>query len=690
MAKRKTMSKTELAALLDGQIADAIAYDESELAEHRELALEYIEGEMADAPAEEGKSSVVSYTVRDTISWILPGVMRVFLASDHVATYEPVEPGDEAFSGQATDLVNHVFLKECAGYKELHDALYDGFATGNGIVKHYWCDEDKTKVEEFSGLGEDVYTDIVSGDDIEVLEHTEHKKAGEYAEPYVVHDLKVRRTLQKGYLRVQALPTEDFLIEREATELDEDVRFVAHRDTPTRSELIARGYDRDIVEKLPAWTESTDDNADQSRDRMSYRDGSDDVDKSVERVRIFECYPLIDFDGDGIAERRLVVMADSGSTGNSDKASSRLILKNEEWPGDLPFTDLVPDPVPHRWRGRSIFDKTRDIQLITTVLQRQTLDNIYRTNNPQRVVQQGAIANMDALVNNEIGEVVIANRENAVQELAVPFVARQSFEVLQFYDDVLAKRTGVSAQSMGLDPEVLQNQTAQAVAQQQSASQSMVELYARNIAEVGLRRLFRCMLRLLVKHQDRPKTVRLRDEWVQMDPRAWNADMDVTVNVGLGAGSRDRDMAVLAQIMNVQEKIVTQLGTNNPLVGLGEIRNSFAKLIESAGMRSPEQYVREIDPQTTQQMGQEQQDPDAMAKQAELQMKAQEMQGKMALEREKMQGDLALKREQMDREMQLKREQLAAELELKRELAIAGAAMGSAATSPVHMGGAPG
>jgi hypothetical protein len=126
---------------------------------------------------------------------------------------------------------------------------------------------------------------------------------------------------------------------------------------------------------------------------------------------------------------------------------------------------------------------------------------------------------------------------------------------LEHFDQVTEKRTGVSRSTMALDPETLQNQSATANQNQKDASYSQVELIARNMAELGWKRVFKMILRLLVKHQDRPRTIRIRDKWVDMDPRFWNANMDVTVNTGLGTGSRDRDMAMLNNILQLQREL---------------------------------------------------------------------------------------------------------------------------------------
>ena len=76
------MDDDSLKALLSQEISSALTYEDTELSQKRTKALEYYRGEMRDTPAMEGRSSVVSMDVADTIGWMLPGIIRVFMASD--------------------------------------------------------------------------------------------------------------------------------------------------------------------------------------------------------------------------------------------------------------------------------------------------------------------------------------------------------------------------------------------------------------------------------------------------------------------------------------------------------------------------------------------------------------------------------------------------------------------------------
>jgi hypothetical protein len=235
-------------------------------------------------------------------------------------------------------------------------------------------------------------------------------------------------------------------------------------------------------------------------------------------------------------------------------------------------------------------------------------------------------------------------------------------------------RTGVSRSTMALDPEALQNQTATAANNQKDAAYSQVELIARNQAELGWRRVFRQILKLIVKHQDRPRTIRLRDTWVEMDPRAWNANMDATINIGLGTGSRDRDMAMLNQILNVQMAMTDRLAQGGfaaqALEMVPKINMTAIKLAESAGIKNPDQFYLDIKPelleqmkqeaanrpdpemqkeqvkaQTQLQLGQQQAQLDAQADQRKAQIEAVQMQADIEANRQKIESDAILARE---------------------------------------------
>lgn len=599
------MDDDSLKALLSQEIQSASNYDQTDRVGKNERALEYFRGEMNDTPSAEGRSSAVSKDVSDTIGWMLPGIIRVFTASDQMAIYEPEKPKDEEFAKQATDYINYVFRRDNPGYRILWDATHDSLLLGNGVVKHWWDAKEECEYSEHSGLTEEQIAVLQSDQWAEIV-------AQKPGEPQVVSvplgdgqttdvsiptfDVKMKRVIRAGRLRVKCI--KKLLINREATGI-EDARFCAHPEEVTKSDLIEMGFDRELVDNLPVDRISMSRSEDLARDPTTQPFSVNVGDDSMALIELFECYMKADVDGDGIAETIRAYYAGVGGAGE--------LLDWEVWDDDYPFSDIPCKPVPHQFDARSIYDDTNDIQRVKTVLTRQFLDNTYWNNNPMTAAEEGSVTNPDVLRNPRFGATVYYKKGSAPPTpLAIPYIGDKALLALQHFDNVREMRTGVSRSTMALDPEALQNQTATASQNQKDSAYSQVELVARTQAELGWQRVFKQMLKLIVKHQDRPRTIRLRDEWVEMDPRAWNANMDVTINVGLGTGSRDRDMAMLNQILNVQMAMTDRLGaggfSQQALDMIPKINLTATKLAESAGIKNPDQFYLDIKPEMLEQM----------------------------------------------------------------------------------------
>jgi hypothetical protein len=390
----------------------------------------------------------------------------------------------------------------------------------------------------------------------------------------------------------------------------------------------------------------------------------------MQEIEVFECYIQTDYDEDGIAELRRVLYAGSE------------ILENEE-ADYMPFCSITPIPMPHKFFGQSLADRAMDIQLIKSTITRQILDNLYLANNPRKTAVEGRV-NMDDLLSSVVGGVVRVKDPNAIGDLAVPMIASQAFPMLAYLDQIQEKRTGINQASQGLDPNILQNTTATAIAMVQNSAAAKVELIARVFAETGVKDLFRNILHLVCKYQDKERIIRLRGRFVAIDPREWSSEYDISINVGLGTGNKDQQMAMLAMVLDKQEKIIQGYGPSNPLVSVGQYRATLGRMIESAGYKDSSEFFKEITPEIEQAIAQPQppqQDP-AMAALIE--------QSRMQLEiaREKAMNDIALARQKAEAQIQLEREKAQAELELKAaefkaDIALRSAKVGSDAMAKI-------
>jgi hypothetical protein len=310
--------------------------------------------------------------------------------------------------------------------------------------------------------------------------------------------------------------------------------------------------------------------------------------------------------------------------------------------------------------------------------------------------------NLDDLLTATAGGVIRIKSQGAVQQLTVQPVAQQAFPMLQYLDSIQQKRTGVTDASQGLDASILQNVTATAVASMQQSAAGKIEMIARIFAETGVKSLFKGILHLLCKYQDKARIVRMRGQYVAFDPREWSNQYDTDINVGLGAGNRQEQMAMLSMVLTKQEQVLQTMGPTNPLVSYGQYRNTLGRMVEAAGFKDSAEFYKSITPEQDQAMSQPQPQQEApmppevqayMAKtQADIQAQQMKAQADIQLAREKAAAELQLMREKNAAQLQLEREKAAASMQLKEEEFMAEARMkamkvGAGITSNVEIPG---
>ena len=655
------MNDIEFQSIVRNEVEQALGHYNTEYSQDRIEAMDYYLGEPF-GNEQPDRSQVVSTEVSDTIEHIMPSLMRIFTQSDDYVRFVPHGPEDVAVAEQASDYCNWVINNDNRGFQIMHDWFKDALVLKNGVVKFYWDEKTDVETEEYEGLNEEELTLIVADPEVEVTEQDERTIGEDMVTPDgmvipapVLYDIKVKRTKNTGSVKIENVPPEEFLISSRAKSL-EDAGFVAHRSSMSVSDLVQMGYDRDEIEQYAGVTdvETSEERTSRFEDLES---GApyDSLDPTMRDVLVTECYIRSDYDGDGVAEFRRVLTV----------GSSYHILENEEC-DLLPFAILSPILMPHRAIGRSVAELVMDVQLIKSTLMRQLLDNIYNTNNARVVAVEGQV-NLDDLLTNRPGGIVRTRTAGAVQPLQVPDVAQSVFPALNYMDSVREQRTGISKQSMGLDADALQSTTATAVAAMQAASQGKIEMIARVFAETGVRSLFRGILHLVTKYQNKEKIIRLSNKFVAMDPRQWDNMYDVQINVGLGTAQRDQQIAFLSQIAQKQEQALMQMGVNNPMVSLSQYRNTLAKIAELSGFKDASQFfapAEQIEAAVAQQQqaaaqAGPQQDPMVAAE-------MQKMQAELQMEQQKMQMEFELKREKMAAELELRRQELAFEMELRQ------------------------
>jgi len=181
-----------------------------------------------------------------------------------------------------------------------------------------------------------------------------------------------------------------------------------------------------------------------------------------------------------------------------------------------------------------------------------------------------------------------------VQPFTTPFVGQAAFPMLDYLDDIKQTRTGISKAASGLDAGALQSTTKAAVSATVNAAHQHIEMIARIFAETGLRKLFTGILKLVIENQDKARMIRLRNTFVPIDPRSWDANMDVIVNVGVGDGTLEDRINILNQVAMRQEMLIKETGVNNPVVSLPQYTNTLTKMLQLAGIKDSQNYFNQL------------------------------------------------------------------------------------------------
>jgi hypothetical protein len=620
------------------------------LSDERQKALDAYLGKNI-YPSKPGQSSVVTRETLETVEWLMPQLLKVFASSDEVVRFEPRGPEDESAAEQATDFVNWVFNSQNDGFLVLHTWLKDALISRVGVVKVWWVDEPKVRTEELAGLSEMQLSMLLQDASIEIAAAEQSAvpgPPGPDGQATALYDVRLSITEPDGRVCIECVPGEEYIFLPSCKSAADPGQ--GHRRRVTQSDLIEQGFDPAIVDDLP-----TADDDDEWGERSHRMDPStlesvnrDSRDRASRLVEVTEWYTKLDADGDGITEFLKVTLA--GVNG-----SKLLSVEPVDAP---PFAVLSPVLMPHRLDGLSISDLVKDLQEIKTAITRQALNSLYLANKPRVWAVDGQV-NLQELLQSEAGGVVRVKAPGMVGELNTTFVAGQAFPMLEYVDRTLEARSGVSKMAQGIDADVLQGgaqQTATGVAALQSAAAQRVELIARVMAETGIRHAFKLILKLVTKYQQRSKVIRLRNTWVEMDPRSWDADMDLTTEVGLGSGNKNEQLSLLSQIQATQEGIIQNGGLGGMVTPL-EYYHTLAKLVQLSGLKNVDQYFKDPSQQPPQPPQEQQPDPNMMMLQVQMQVE----QGKLALEREKMMRADDRERDKLDADIALK----AAELQAK-------------------------
>ncbi len=521
-----------------------------------------------------GRSQVITTECRDTIMWLLPSIMKTFLSTDKIVEFLPTSAGKEGEAEQQTDFINYLIMQENDSFTIFHNWFLDALQCKNGYVKYGFEEVKSIKEELYTGIDEMSLIKIMDNPECEVLEVEEDVKSLDVPNnpgaTIPCYNVKLVRTSKKPRYYIENIPPERVLVDSGATNID-DTRFIGLVYYKTRSDLIKMGYDRDLIESLPVTAAVAPTNESGARNSVN---GSLDSFNS-DLIEIIECYVRIDTNDDGIDELHRYIVCGENS----------LVILEDDIVDDIPIVPLTPFLKPHSFFGNSMVDYTKDLQRINTTLWRQILDYIYLANNPMWEVEENSITNMNDALRRTPGGLVRTRRTGSITPIITTPLQPEAFSMLDRLKDMKDRRTGVMEINQGLDPNAI-NKTATGVIETMDAGRQLQDLIVRVFAETGVKRLFKGLYGLVIKHQDIPKTIRLRNKWITVDASNWQDKVDVIINVGLGTASSRIKLSQLEKLLAYQKEMLA-----TGMVNHSHIYNTFAKMIALSGYKDIDAFI---------------------------------------------------------------------------------------------------
>lgn len=596
------MTEADLLRFLDEEAQQAYHFTEGEIASDRVRSQRAYMREPYGTE-EEGRSGVVASDVFDAVEGILPDLIEVFTGSDKAVVFEPVGPEDEESAEQVTNACNYVFYKQNNGFLILYSAIKDGLMLKTGGVKWYYEKKRTPTFTRYRGVDEmQLAVFLTSNPKAEVMDKTEAEPNPEelaqhqamaqeaammgYEVPPlpVRYDVKIKTVEEKGCVRVVALPPDELHVSRrhDSILLDE-CPYVAHIVEKTLSDVNQMGY-KVTVEDLKAAQNEEHTAEHEYRDnqrggKWGWRQDDNELDPAMVRGYLREEYVLVDFDGDGIAERRRILRL------------GQLVLENKEC-SHVPIAAWTPYILTHQFNGLSVADLVEDFQRIHTEIWRAQLDNLALANNQETVVltdsQGNPQADIDDLLNRRPGGIMRERVAGAIRPYQQRWQGIEAMPMLEMMRQDKESRTGYSPSIPGLDANAL-NKTAMEVSKTANERQKRSKVMARIVAETLVAPMFKGIFKTLTDFGMEKISYRLNGKFVQYDPQEWRDQYDMSINVGIGTGDAMQQSVFLQQMAQAQA-VVAQSPYGQLLLTPKNLYNTQARIAENAGFKNAEEF----------------------------------------------------------------------------------------------------
>jgi hypothetical protein len=567
------VTEAELVQKLRQQLQACAGFDGDELAKSREQALDYyFQRPRGDEVI--GRSRVVSGDVSAMVEANLAQMLEAF-TTDDIVEFHASGPEDEDQAELESVAVTDFVMGQNPGYIQFATAIKDALLLRNGICKVWAEQQVKIRTERFTNVQDEAIGEILKG---LAAAGVECKVTG-----YKDGNLTVRCTQRRQVFRCEALPPENFLYVHDWDSLDlQAIPFCAERHVEPRSNLLELGFPRSKVDKLPKYQQRTGEIQGAARNPKKWMQAAVGIDASQDLVEWFECYALMDSDGDGISERRKLCFAQTS------------VLAND--PVNLvPYAAGTAVLNPHRFLGVSLFDKLKQVQDLNTGLQRALMDNVNTTNKNRLAYLDGRV-NVDDLADGRTnGALRVKNTENVQSAVMAFSVPDTSANILRNIESQKATRTELGGASLELASGQLQigdRVGSEGIDRAYSVMEALAAMMTKLIAASLIKQTFALAHATLRESFNTEVNLKRHGKWLSAVPAKWPERTRLTVKPGMSPGERQRRAAALMQILESQIALARE-GMDEVLVNIEGFYAVLMDWCRAVDIHNPEQYFRD-------------------------------------------------------------------------------------------------
>lgn len=381
-------------------------------------------------------SGYVEPVLRKAVEAVKPSLMNIYTENEKKAvTFRPSALVPSVVSRLVDDYINNLFLRENPGYNIIERVITEALVSGDAFLKFY--------VEE-EVIEEDLELDNVPGESLTqiLIEYpdTSEVELAKLTEKDGLISGEIVLTRNEKRVRIEYIPFCDIFVNDDCEDIA-DTRYLCHRITRSVGDLIAMGFNKDIVEKAGRINKDYDTLSLKSLINSGVLSGGGEDDDAVvdpmeREVYLYEHYIYTSF----FNKKGKVELVKAYST-DCDILSVETCQR-------IPFVHGQVERIPGSFWGVSLYDKHKGAQDLMSRMFR-TKEAAAMLNTYNRLIVVKGMYNRESLLNStRPGAVIEVDQIGAVQ----PWIQT---DMTSAYDSMFAHLQNNSkedmASSVGVD-----------------------------------------------------------------------------------------------------------------------------------------------------------------------------------------------------------------------------------------------